>query len=110
MQQLASDLNKPKRQSFFTIAIVDWDHRDCLAGENLRKDISNWLSPPDPWKNHHIACESRHRKSAAWFIESEMFSKWKASEAPSSLLWVHGKRPLMPSSYTLAETDFFFFS
>jgi hypothetical protein len=38
-----------------------------------------------------------------------MFSEWKDTEAPSSLLWVHGKRLLMPSSYTLAETEKNFF-
>ena len=109
MQELASNLNKSKRQSFFHTAIAGWDHRDCLAGESLRKEISKWLSPPDPWKNHHIACESCHRGSAAWFIQGKMFSEWKASEAPSSLLWVHGKRPLMPSSYNLAATEIFSF-
>ncbi|KAF8462657.1 hypothetical protein DFH94DRAFT_659177, partial [Russula ochroleuca] len=72
MQQLASDQNKSKR-------------------DNLHKDIFKWLSPPDPWKNHHLACKSRHRRSAAWFVQGNTFSEWKASEAPSSILWVHGK-------------------
>jgi hypothetical protein len=93
MQQLASDLNKSKRESFFNVAIADWDHRDCLAGDSLHKNISNWLSPPDPWKNHHLACKSRHRQSAAWFIQGNTFKEWKLSEATSSILWVHGNRP-----------------
>ena len=92
MQQLTSDLNKSKRQSFFNDVITDWDHRDYLAGDNVQRDIFRWLSPPDPWENHHIACNSRHHGSAAWFIQGNTFSKWKASEAGSSLLWVHGKR------------------
>ena len=92
MQQRTSDLNKSKRQSFFNVVIADWDHRDCLAGDNVQRDISRWLSPPDPWKNHHIACNSRHPGSAAWFIQGNIFSEWKASEAGSALLWVHGKR------------------
>jgi hypothetical protein len=105
MQQLASDLNKSKRQSLFDVAIADCDHQDCLAGDSLQQDIFRWLSPPDPWKNHHTACKSRYRGTAAWFIESNTFSEWKASEARSSLLWVHGKRPLIPGSYTLANTE-----
>ena len=99
MQQVASDLNKSKRQSFFKVAIADCDHGDYLAGDSLQQDIFRWLSPPDPWKNHHIACKSRHGGSAAWFIQGNTFSEWKASEALSPLLWVHGKRQLMPSSY-----------
>ena len=106
MQQVASGLNKSKRQSFLNIAIAGWDHRDCLAGDNLEKDIFNWLSPPDPWKNHHVACESRHRGSATWFIQGSTFLEWKSSESRSSLLWVHGKRALMPSSYASVDIEF----
>ncbi|KAF8483910.1 hypothetical protein DFH94DRAFT_843426, partial [Russula ochroleuca] len=72
MHKHASDLNKLKRDS-------------------LQKDIFRWLSPPDPWKNHHIACKSRHTESAAWFIQGNTFSEWKAFEVRSPLLWVHGK-------------------
>jgi hypothetical protein len=96
-----------KASVIFDIAIADWDHRDCLAGDNLNNDISKWLSPPDPWKNHHLACKSRHRQSAAWFTQGNTFSEWKASEATSSLLWVYGKRSLMHSSYAFAETEVF---
>jgi hypothetical protein len=112
MQQLASDLNsapapikpeqaklaKSERESFLNVAIADWDHRDCRAGDNMQQDILRWLSPPDPWKNYHIACKSRHPGSAAWFIQGNSFSEWKASETPSFLLWLHGKRPSMRSS------------
>jgi hypothetical protein len=89
--------------------MADWDDRDCLAGDTLQQDILRWLSPPDPWKNHHIACESRHGESAAWFVQGNTFSEWKASEAPNSLLWVYGKRPLILSSYAFPETEVFLF-
>ncbi|KAF8471608.1 hypothetical protein DFH94DRAFT_655887 [Russula ochroleuca] len=72
MQQLASDQNKSKR-------------------DNLYKDIFKWLSPPDPWKNHNLACKSRHHESASWFIQGDTFKEWKTSEATGSLLWAHGK-------------------
>jgi hypothetical protein len=77
----------------------------CLAGDSLQQDIFRWLSPPDPWKNHNLACKSRHRGSAAWFVQGNTLLEWKAEEAPSSLLWVHGKRPLISNSYSPAETD-----
>jgi len=69
-----------------------------MAGDELQRDLRNWLSPPDPWKNHHIACESHHEGTAAWFLEGETFSEWKAS-GPSSLLWIHGKRELPSGAY-----------
>jgi hypothetical protein len=109
MQQLASDQTKSKRQSSFNVAISDWDHRDCLAGDKLQQDVFRWLSPPDPWKNHHIACNSRHRGSAEWFIQGNTFLEWKASEAPSSSLWIHGKRPLISISYAFQRLKFFVF-
>ena len=108
MQKLASDLNKSKRQSFSNVAIPDWDHRDILVlGDSLQQDITRWLSPPDPWKNHHIARDSQHRGSAAWFIQGNTFLEWKASKAPTSCLWIHGKRASMSSSYAYTETECF---
>ncbi len=105
MHQVASDLNKSKREPFCDVVIADWDHRDCLAGDNLQQDIFKWLSPPDPWKNHRIAGELRHRGSAEWFIRGKTFSEWKASEVRGSTLWVHGKRASMPRSRAFAGTE-----
>ena len=68
-----------------------------------------WLSPPDPWKNHHVACESRHSDSAAWFVQGNTFSEWKVSEALSSLLWVHGKRSWILGSGAFQRLRCFFF-
>jgi hypothetical protein len=104
MQQVASDLNKAKREPFFDVVVADWDHRDCPTGDSLQKDIFGWLSPPDPWKNHHAACKSRHRGTAEWFIHGKTFPEWRTSEVPGSLLWVHGKRLLIPSFCGSTET------
>jgi hypothetical protein len=70
----------------------------------VQKAIRGWLSPPDPWENHHIAHDSRHEATAAWFIQGETFSEWKSS-GQSSLLWIHGKRQSLPSHHVFAETD-----
>ena len=80
-----------------------------LAGDKLQQDIIGWLSPPDPWKNHHISRDSRHAESAAWFIQGRTFSEWKASEVPSSSLWIYGKRLLILTSYAFSETEIFLF-
>jgi hypothetical protein len=96
MHQVASDLNKAKRKPFSDVVVLaGWGHRDCQTGGSLQKDIFGWLSPPDPWKNHHAACESRHRGTAEWFLHGNTFPEWRTSEVPGSLLWVHGKRLLI---------------
>jgi hypothetical protein len=75
----------------------------------LQKDIQSWLSSPDPWKNHNIALGSRHKGTAAWFVQGDAFSKWKSSGL-SSLLWMHGKRQLLYTPSSVAETDYFHLS
>jgi len=72
----------------------------------LRRDIQKWLSPPDPWKNYNIACKMRHGESGVWFVSGITFSQWKES-GQNSLLWIHGKRQLPPSTYYFAETNSF---
>jgi hypothetical protein len=57
----------------------------------LQQDVQQWLSPPDPWKNHNIARESRHGGTGTWWIQGDSYAEWKSS-GPSSLLWVNGKR------------------
>jgi len=73
------------------MAIDEWERWNCFAGDKLQRDIRKWLSPPDPWKNHNIARESRHNGTAAWFTQGKVFAEWKAS-SPGSVLWIHGKR------------------
>jgi hypothetical protein len=62
------------------------------TGDKLQQDVRNWLSPPDPWKNHNLARESRHCGTGTWWVEGDTYAEWKSSGA-SSLLWIHGKRP-----------------
>jgi hypothetical protein len=57
----------------------------------LQQDVRNWLSPPDPWKNHNLARESRHGGTGKWWIQGDTYAEWRSSGA-NSLLWIHGKR------------------
>jgi len=100
LHQVVSDMNKRKHQLLPNVGIATRNHGDCVAGDNLQQDICRWLSPPDPWKNHHVARESHHTGTAAWFLHGNMFSEWKSSP-PSSLLWVHGKRGFPLGAYHL---------
>ena len=110
IHQVVTDLNKEKRETFFDVVVVDLDHEDRPTGDNLQEKIFGWLSAPDPWKNHHTACKSRHRGTADWFIQGNVFLDWRTSEVPSSLLWVHGKRLLIPGFCGSTGTKMFLFS
>jgi len=102
LHQIASDMNKSKRQSFSNVAITTWNDDGCLAGDKLQQDIHHWLSPPDPWKNHNVARELHHTGTAIWFVKGNTFLEWKSSQS-SSVLWIHGKREYSPSASGLAE-------
>jgi hypothetical protein len=94
MQKVASDANKSKRQSFFSSCHYWSESLTSLVGDRLVRDVQSWLCPADPWKDHRIACELRHKGTAEWFTLGSTFSEWKAS-SPGHLLWIHGKRPLL---------------
>jgi len=68
MQQIASDMNKMRR-------------------DQLRRDSRSWLSPPDPSTNYNTACETHQDGTAMWFFRG-MFTEWNAK---GSLLWIYGK-------------------
>src|SRR5260221_2571069 len=74
---------------------LDLLHPDSriLVGNQLRENIRNWLSPPDPSTNHNIACAIHHKGSATWFFQGSMFNDWKSA---GSLLSIHGKRAYLP--------------
>ncbi|KAH9000349.1 hypothetical protein EDB92DRAFT_1812706 [Lactarius akahatsu] len=60
-----------------------------LHRNQLRHDLRNWLSPPDPSVNYNTACGAHHMGTAAWLTRGDAFNGWMAS---GCLLWVHGKR------------------
>ncbi|KAH9963684.1 hypothetical protein BJV74DRAFT_990889, partial [Russula compacta] len=61
---------------------------DDQRRDQIRRDLSKWLSPPDPSVNFNTATDSHHEGTALWFTESNAFKNWKSS---SSFLWIHGK-------------------
>jgi hypothetical protein len=69
MQQMASDINKIRR-------------------DQMQKDSKSWLCPPDPSKNYNIGYKTHQDGTAAWFFEGNVFDEWNAK---GSLLWIHGK-------------------
>ncbi|KAN0107438.1 hypothetical protein V8E52_010186 [Russula decolorans] len=71
MQEIVSELKKEQR-------------------DKLQQEVRNWLSPPDPWKNHNLARESRHGRTGTWWVEGDSYAEWKSSGARPHL-WIHGK-------------------
>jgi hypothetical protein len=59
-----------------------------LEVEHKREKIDRWLQPPDPSTNYNKALEQRYEGSGFWFLESDVFDKWKTRQ--SSFLWLHG--------------------
>ncbi|KAI0287860.1 hypothetical protein BC826DRAFT_971919 [Russula brevipes] len=56
--------------------------------KQLRQDLENWLSPPDPTINYNIASDAHHQGTAKWFTNSILFEDWNAS---GCFMWIHGK-------------------
>ena len=62
------------------------------SGNQLRKSLGKWQSPPDPSTSHNFASDRQHEGTAEWFFNDDKFGEWKAA---GSLLWIHGKRELL---------------
>ena len=85
-------VNKAERESFRIVMFSDDRGTEPdFAGDKVVRNIREWLSPPDPWKNHNIVDETRHGETGTWLIQGDTYAKWKSSR-PSSLLWINGKR------------------
>ncbi|KAH9061879.1 hypothetical protein EDB87DRAFT_1830686 [Lactarius vividus] len=61
---------------------------DDISRNQLRRELRNWISPPDPSINYNTACGAHHEGTAAWLTRGDAFNTWKSS---GCLLWVHGK-------------------
>ena len=94
MRQAANDLDQIKRLSYPNFISTVESHA-FFSGKHLRESVQEWLSPPDPSKNHNIACGTYHKKTAKWFFQGRIYQEWKST---GSLLWVHGKRSFYPAS------------
>ena len=86
-----------------TLSVLAVEPYAFLSGKQLRESIHKWLSPPDPSKNHNIACNTHHKKTAKWVFQGKIYQEWKST---GSLLWVHGnvRHVPFPSQYPLMAT------
>ena len=86
VENQVSDLS---RSSSLNLTAIDHESLSYLTGNELRKDLRKWISPPDPSVNYNTACKAHHGDTATWCTQGDTFADWKAS---GSLLWIHGKR------------------
>ena len=82
-------INDQKCSSPHNSSVVGHGVSTYFTGDQLRNDLANWLSPPDPFINYNTANDARYGATCMWFIEGDEFKSWKET---SSLLWVYGKR------------------
>ncbi|KAI9434718.1 hypothetical protein H4582DRAFT_1855819 [Lactarius indigo] len=61
---------------------------DDMNRNQLRRELRNWISPPDPSINYNTACGAHYEGTAAWLTRGDAFNRWRAD---GCLLWVHGK-------------------
>jgi hypothetical protein len=54
----------------------------------FRKNVQEWLSPPDVSKNYRESLVKRCSTTGSWFIDGPEFGDWMTK--PASLLWLHG--------------------
>jgi hypothetical protein len=64
---------------------------NILTGNELRRALREWLSPPNPSINYYTALELIHEDTTTWFTQGHTFADWKQS---GSLLWMYGNRML----------------
>ncbi|KAM3077406.1 hypothetical protein ACMFMG_006751 [Clarireedia jacksonii] len=50
-------------------------------------EIRQWLSAPDPSINYQKAIKLRQANTGLWFLQSDLYRKWKAEAFP---VWLHG--------------------
>lgn len=60
-----------------------------LAQSEEIDKIKNWLSPPDPWTNHHAARELHQAGTGEWMLENDAYKAWLCGS--TGHLWLYGK-------------------
>ena len=106
IQHAANDIDEIKCSWLPNLARVRSLRLILLAGNQFIQLLRSWLSPADPSTNHNIARKVQHKGTAAWLFQGQIIIKWKSS---GSLLWIHGKRVFLSSSFrraTLIDSDY----
>ena len=83
MQVVAKDMTSIRSKIEETRSSVGRLHLN-----NHQREIIKWLHPLDPSKNYYKALEQRQEGSGLWFLQNDVFAKWKTQR--NSFLWLYG--------------------
>jgi hypothetical protein len=92
IQQVSFHVNDLNRESSPSFIIANHKASTSLTGNELRKDLRQWIAPPDPSVNFNTASDAHHEGTAIWCTEGKTLADWKTS---GCLLWIHGKRTFL---------------
>lgn len=67
------------------------NHQKDVAAQQADRfrKIAEWLSPPDPWTNHHSARQRHEPQTGTWLLDCDDYRHWKSASIRH--LWIHGK-------------------
>lgn len=82
---MSSDLRDTSRP--LAASLIAMKGSNILRWDQIKEDIMRWLPPPDQSTNHNMACRTRHKGTAEWFLRGNIFEEWKSR---GSLFWIHG--------------------
>ena len=96
------DAADEEKRSYFNYLAVGSLNLSILTEDLLREKSKQWLSSPDPSKNHNIARKAHHKGTASWFFRCRIYEEWKSSP---SFMWIHGKRtfPSFPLRFFISH-------
>jgi hypothetical protein len=80
--------------SFITV-----DYSKEAAMKELKRDMKQWLSAPDPSNTHNRLQEEHHEGTGTWFFGAKAFETWR--DEPGSMLWIRGIR-----KYSISYSQF----
>jgi hypothetical protein len=58
--------------------------------KELKRDMDQWLSAPNPSDTHNRLQEEHHEGTGNWFLETTDFTTWR--DTPGGMLWIKGIR------------------
>ena len=89
IRQVSNQVNDINRESSPNVIFAAHETSTSLSVNELRKDLRQWIAPPDPSINFNTASDTHREGTAAWCTNGNTLANWKSS---GTLLWIHGKR------------------
>lgn len=99
LDALCHKANEVRGRLEFAIQVLDLSERlksqkvlgylESRARSDELKEILRWLSPPDPWADHHSNRGLHQAGTGQWVLEEDAYKAWLSGSTRH--LWLHGK-------------------